>query len=128
MSVLSELGVDRNKICIDLFACSADTQEQFFCTERNSAWQYDWSKFCPHDEILWANPPFEDMPKVLTKICLEPCRIVLVVPQWRDEVWTELLSKCKLKDVIYPPGFPFMRPPKAQAFWLDLIGGVRWFL
>ena len=97
ISVLSEFGLDRSKISIDLFASVADAHEQFFCTEQNSAWQYDWSKFCSNGEILWANPPFEDMSKVLTKICLEPCRIVLVVPQWKNLYWSELLSKIQTK-------------------------------
>ena len=72
--------------------------------------------------------PFEDMPKVLSKICLEPCRIVLVVPQWRDEDWTELLSKMQTKKCDIPPKFPIYETAKGPGIWVDLIGGLRLFL
>ena len=71
--ILEELGVERGRVKVDLFASPKDSQEELFMTESNSAWFYDWQKFCREGHYLWANPPFDELKKVVTKACLEPC-------------------------------------------------------
>ena len=50
-------------------------------------------------KIVWARcnfvgePPWQDMKKVLTKACLEPCRIVILCPIWRNENFLDLLGQ-----------------------------------
>ena len=93
---------------MDLFASQSDAQEDLFMTESNSAWFYDWSKFCEGGEVLWANPPFDDLKKVVTKACLEPCRLVLVSPGWGKGNWRKLLTRVAVKEVEIPPTSLFL--------------------
>ena len=53
--LISVLGVEREKVLVDLFASPSDAQERFFMTEANSAWFYDWGNFCQDGQVLWAN-------------------------------------------------------------------------
>ena len=65
--IIMELGIERQKVGVDLFASERDAQEPLFMTELNSAWFYNWQGFCQNGKVLWANPPFEDIKKVLKK-------------------------------------------------------------
>ena len=91
LEMFQKLGVDPTWVHIDLFASPDDAQERLFLTEQNSAWYYNWSKFCQEPMILWVNPPFGDIGKVLVKACLEPCRMVLISPVWIRN-WTKMLG------------------------------------
>ena len=39
----------------------------------------------------------------MTKACLEPCRIILVSPEWRNAPWKSLLQKVTFRTVELPP-------------------------
>ena len=75
-------------------------------TESNSAWYYDCDKFCSGRNIFWANPPFEDVKKVITKACLQPCGMVLVSRGWSKGNWRSLLEKVAVKTLEIPPHVP----------------------
>ena len=75
-------------------------------TLENSAWYYNWSKFSENGRILWANPPFDDLEKVLTKVCLEPCRMVLVTPNWQKGTWRSILEEITIYRQIVPANVP----------------------
>ena len=107
---------------VDLFASQSDAQEDLFMTESNSAWFYDWSKFCEGGEVLWANPPFDDLKKVVTKACLEPCKLILVSPGWNKGNWRDLLTKVAVKEVEIPPHIPIFE----HSLGKGLLPGKHW--
>ena len=107
--IFQKMGVDRALICVDLFADQENALDQMYMTEQNSAWSYDWSKFCDDGKILWANPPIEDLKRVVTKACLEPCKLLLVSPNWKFGNWKEILGKVAVKEYVAPPISHFFR-------------------
>ena len=114
--------MERSKIQIDLFASVNHAQETLFLTEHNSSWNYNWHRLCPGEEVLWANPPFEDVKKVLTKACLEPCRLVVVIPVWKSGGWQQLLDKIMVGQYIVPHYTPLFE----RAVGPGLLPGKHW--
>ena len=103
---LQKLEIDRNFFC-DLFANQANAQEKLYCTRQNSAFKYNWSKLSQMGkEILWANPPFSQLERVITKVVHNPCKIVLVSPNWPGRPWKRILDKIALCQFFVPPGEP----------------------
>jgi hypothetical protein len=47
-----------------------------------NAFNYRWT-----EEAGFANPPWSLIPRVLRKVCLDRCRILLVVPEWPRATW-----------------------------------------
>lgn len=103
-SVLQDLQVPKCKIAIDVFANHYNHQEAEYFTRQNSAFYYDWSKLLGEDQVLWANPPFSQLEKVVTKVAIEPCKMVLVTPNWPSTSWTRILEKLAIKRTIIPEG------------------------
>jgi len=63
----------------------------------NSLWHYNLTKLMGNQkEWLWANPPFSVLDKFVTKMILQPCRVILVHPDWVDSYWSPLLRKISL--------------------------------
>ena len=84
--VLRELEVPKACFSIDVFANFRNCKESKYMTRENSAWRYNWSALRKESsEVLWANPPFSQLSKVLTKLCMEPTRMVIVTPSWSDQ-------------------------------------------
>ena len=50
-----------------------------------------------------GKPPFSMLDKVITKAILEPCVMVLVVPEWREYHWWEPLESITVSRVVLPP-------------------------
>ena len=91
--ILQELNIPETKICIDVFANHVNFQEELYMTKGNSAFRYNWAKLLHGEaDVLWANPPFTQISKVITKLCLEPTRMVVVTPEWNDPYWNSLLD------------------------------------
>ena len=99
-------------------------------TRENSAYRYNWSKLRSNDnQILWANPPFSQLAKVVTKLCLEPSRMVLVHPDWRDEYWTPLLKSITDHRIEIKSGKPIYlsdhsKKPLPSPSWNTLVSLV----
>ena len=53
-----------------------------------------------------GKPPFSMLDKVITKAILEPCVMVLVVPEWREYHWWEPLESITVPRVALPPPLP----------------------
>ena len=80
---LAELGLRPKDIKVDLFASEANTQENFYCTENDSAWQYSRNALSDDSRgYLWANPPFGHLEFVMEKLRQEPVRLCVLVPKW----------------------------------------------
>ena len=100
---VKELHLDPHNIIVDLFASPENTHEKHFITLSMDAFSFDWSKLCttPSD-ILWANPPFSMMEKVVTKIAMEPCKVALCVPIWKIQPWWKKLQHLAVAHVSLP--------------------------
>ena len=90
-----------------MFANDRNYQEPIYCTRKNSAWRYNWGELRKSDDVfLWANPPFSQLSKVVTKLCLEPTKMILVTPDWHDQHWSRILDKISVARVEIPSGTP----------------------
>ena len=109
--VLHELGIPKIQLTIDMFANHCNFQESMYCTRQNNAFHYDWSELCKNGEdILWANPPFSQLDKVMTKLALEKaCKMVIVTPNWQGDYWMRVLEKISQKQVCIPAGVPLYK-------------------
>ena len=120
---LRELGVNKEDIKIDMFASLADAQENIFMTEKNSAWRYDWGKLSNEAGVLWVNPPFVDLVKVVTKACLEPCRMVVVAPEWKSLAdWKKMAEKVW----VAKKELPEFQPIYERNANTQLLPGMHW--
>ena len=108
---LGNLGVDPRELEVDLFANLKNHTRNLFCRKDNSAFKYDWSKL---QATLWANPPWTALNKVIHKVCLEPCRMVLTHPLWDDQPWFSLLQKIAIKTHVVEPGTPVFYTDKKK--------------
>ena len=117
-----KLGVDPKMVQVDLFASHSDAHEEKYMIIENSAWKYNWHSFCQNDEILWANPPFEDLEKVVTKACRVSCRMVWVSPNLLGGAWKELLQKITVEKYVVAPGIPVYESAKSTR----LLPGRHW--
>jgi len=101
---LQELEIPKQKVNIDLFANHKNFQESMYCTRQNNAFWYDWSELSKDgEEILWANPPFSQLDKVLTKLAMEEnCKMVIVTPNWPGDYWMRILEKVSFKQFCIP--------------------------
>ena len=120
--VLKKLVGDPKDVTIDLFASHSDNQERKYMTVENSAWNYDWKKLSEKGDILWANPLFQDVEKVITKACLEPCKLILVTPDWKNESWRATLRKIAIDTREIKAGIPLYE----RATSSQLLAGPRW--
>ena len=100
---LKRLEIPRLRLCVDLFANHYNNQESLYATRANSAFFYNWSKLGGED-ILWANPPFSQMERVVTKLVLDPCQMVLVTPHWKGTWWQRILDKIVVRQFVVPLG------------------------
>ena len=105
---MQSLGVQKSDFVLDLFANFCNAQSPRFCTRKNSAFFYDWS-LLSQNGTLWANPPFSQLDKVLGKILKEPCRIVLVTPNWKGSNRKRLLSKLSQAQFFVPANTPLYK-------------------
>ena len=102
---LESLKVAEKGFFCDLFANQLNAQEPLYCTRSNSAFRYNWTKLSANgQQILWANPPFTQLDRVLTKIVQNPCKIVLVTPNWLGKPGRRLLYKIAISQFFVPPG------------------------
>ena len=124
---LAQLEVPSSCISVDLFANHRNFQESLYCTRQNSAWRYNWAKLRLNEsEFLWANPPFSQLDKVLTKLAVEPTRLILVTPDWPGVYWARLLEKLAVAQVLVDKGTPLYqgdwdKKPLPSPQWNTLV-------
>ena len=99
-AALAELAVQP---FIDLFANPANKEEALYCTVERSAWRYDWAKLYQEKGVLWANPPFSKVHTTLVKCAIEPCRMLIVTPDWPTSTWNNLLDRLTVRRTTLHP-------------------------
>ncbi len=113
--VLRDLEVPPTSIFIDVFENHKNHQEALYLTRDNSAWRYNWGRLLRSGkECLCANPPFSQLSRVVTKLCLEPTRMVLVHPDWQDQYWAPLLRSISVARVEIPSGTPVFESDRSH--------------
>ena len=132
---LNKIGVPLDWIQVDLFASSSNNMHPLYITVDMNAFTFNWSLLCtkPH-QVLWANPPFSLLNEVLTKIVLEPCRVVLVTPVWQDHPWWQPLDKLTVARHYIPPQTGIYQRSHTQPIlpgphWataISLVDSVHW--
>ena len=74
---LAALQVDLNEVQVGLFASKEQHMIQLYCSRYlNNAYRFYWKSM----GLCYANPPFSQLAKVITKIALEGERVVLCTP------------------------------------------------
>ena len=77
-NALAPLQVDLNKVEVELFASKEQHMIQVHCSRYlNNAYRF----YLRSMGLCYANPPFSQLAKVLTKIALEGARVVLCSPE-----------------------------------------------
>ena len=88
------LQVDLNEEQVELFASKEQHMMQLYCTQYlHNAYRCYWKSM----GLCYANPPFSQLAKVLTKIAPEGARVVLCTPDWgttgEHAYWKLLLDR-----------------------------------
>ena len=76
---LGALQVDLNEVQVELFASKEQHMMQLYCSRYlNNAYRF----YSESMGVCYANHPFPQLAKVLTKIALEGARKILCTPDW----------------------------------------------
>jgi hypothetical protein len=88
---------------VDAFACNGNQQFARWwgpgSLEHEDAFTCDWGK-----ELLWANPPFSLLQRVVQKIVKDAAHIVLVVPVWPRKDWYQEAENLSILTLSCPAG------------------------
>jgi hypothetical protein len=68
---------------LDAFASEKNRRFSRFWSEKNSAWTKNWK----NHGLLWINPPYDEMERVVAKIVEDKAEAILIVPQWDTHPW-----------------------------------------
>ena len=91
--------------CVDLFATAAHHQlPKYISPDAKdekvmgyNAFAYKWDS----SVTLYANPPWKLIPYVITKICHDRSRVLLVTPLWVDAPWMETLKEITQRSMVW---------------------------
>ena len=111
---LAALQVDLNEVQVELFASKEQHMMQLHCSRYlKNAYRLYWKSM----GLCYANPPFSQLPKVLTQIALEGARVVLCTPDWgatgEHAYWSRLLDRMTVGRTELPNG-PIYVPEDSQ--------------
>ena len=111
---LGALQVDLNEVQVEFFASKEQHMIQLYCSRYlNNAYRFYWRSM----GMCYANPPFSQRAKVLTKIALEEARVVLCTPDWGTTgghaYWRRLLDRMTVGRTELPNG-PIYVPEDSQ--------------
>ena len=111
---LAALHVDLSEVQVELVASKEQHMMQLYCSRYlNNAYHFYWKSM----GLCYANPPFSQLAKVLTKIVLEGARVVLCTPDWgatgEHACWRRLLDCMTVGRTELPNG-PIYVPEDSQ--------------
>jgi hypothetical protein len=128
---------------IDWFASSANAQLPRYYSwcevSKSSAEGYDAFSFFWGDECGFMFPPFNLLPRILSKIRQEGARVLLIHPQWPGAIWAPSLAEITVMredleqsaDLLRYPESPNLRHPmtnlRLAASWVDGRSTTRQF-
>ena len=102
---LAALQVNLDEIQVELFARRQQHIMRLYCTKHsNNAFLFFWKTM----GLVYANPPFFLLAKVLTKIAYEGGRLVMCTPDWGcsgdHAYWHRMLDRMTVGRVQLPNG------------------------
>ena len=111
---LAALQVYLNEVQVELFASKEQHMMQLYCSRYlNNAYRFYWRSI----GLCYANPPFSQLAKVLTKIALERARVILCTPDsgttGEHTYWRQLLDRMTVGRTELPNG-PIYVPEDSQ--------------
>ena len=100
---LKELVYSWEDLNVELFASDRQRVLDLYCSKGNNCcYKFYWPSF----ESAYLNPCFSELRKVLTKVALERCRMVLCSldsgTHWGNEYWRTLSDKLTLTSIQLP--------------------------
>ena len=126
---LRELGYSREDLNLELFASDKQHVLDLYCSKgKNCCYKFYWPSF----GMAYRNPRFSELGKVLTKVALEPSRMVLCSPEWGayggNEYWHTLLDKLALTSMQLPDDSIYVplgrKTPIGKPGWGSLLSVV----
>ena len=82
---------------VDAFANAGNRLTEKYWDLATDAFTQDWS-----DEVLWINPPFDCMERVVSKILSEQAHGLMIVPCWPRQVWFSVLESISINWIDLP--------------------------
>jgi hypothetical protein len=126
---------------IDWFASSQNAQlPRFYSwsdTSKSAAEGFDAFSFGWSDEVGYMFPPFNLLPRILSKIRQDRARVLLIHPVWPGALWAPSLNEITVTreilaqsaDLLRYPASPNLRHPmtdlRLAASWLDGRCSIR---
>jgi len=97
---------------LDAFACRATALLSRYCSAGPDpgAWRYDAFTVPWQEELLWINPPWELLPRVLFKLRSERARAIIIVPRWPSQSWWPTLLTMMVDEVELLPPWTIVSP------------------
>ena len=132
---LRALGVKKEWIQADLFATRKNAMHPIYIDKDMDVFSFSWDKFLNQPQhVLWANPPSSMLDAVVTKIILEPCRVILTTPDWDDSTWWKPLQLLTDNYLHIPAGNSlFCRDGESEPLpslkWgtvISLVDSIKW--
>ena len=80
---------DRGLPDVDAFAAEGNNQIPKFWSLTNDALGHDWGT----PRLIWANPPFSLIPRVMQKVMRGNVRTILIAPRWESIPWNMLTHR-----------------------------------
>ena len=126
---LAALQVKLDEIQVEVFASQQQHIMQLYCSKQlNNAFGFFWKAV----GLVYANPPFSLLAKVLTKIAYEGGRVVICTPDWgcsgQHAYWRRMLDRMTVGRV-QPPDGPIYEPEDSDTAmqapeWASLLSIV----
>ena len=100
-SVVQSIFMTLERPHIDLFASALNNQLPVYCARGQDpkAWASDAFSISWENMLGYASPPISLLPRVITKIAREQCRVILIAPFWPRQPWFQRLIRL----LVHPP-------------------------
>ena len=126
---LKELGYCREDLNVELFASDKQHVFDLYCSKgKDCCYKLYWPSF----GIVYGNPMFSELGKVLTKVALQRSRMVLCSPDWGahggNEYWRTLLDNLMLPSIQLPDHANYVplgrKTPIGKPGWQSMLSVV----
>ena len=113
---------------VDCFAAAHNKRFERFWSKTDDAWKRPWDQ--EHHQLLWMNPPFDQIQRMVEKLRRDKARAIVVVPGWQQTPWWNRLQDIvvnqmrlpKRRGIFLKEGREAM-PPPSWTVWAFLVDG-----
>ena len=104
---------------VDGFASPENSRCPLFWDARNSAFDRNWKA----QGLLWLNPPFQFLPRVVDKLEKEHPTVLLLCPDWQTAPWFKKVQPMATRSYFFPRGTRLFEDPPGRK---GRLGPTRW--